>query len=387
MIQHGTGPSELRFAAYLDTMPEGVMIVDTDGAVCRANPAARVALELPGGVGPVRLHLPEVSAPGAALHAALVDLTLARRTGYRRFRLMVGDGVIIHAAARLTRAGRVALLVRREVTRESELRAILGQLGLDPISARLATRVYRGWSNRAMADAWGVPVGTIKWRLHRLFRRLGLRRRADLVRLVNPRLGPTAPATGPGTMPADASHGGPAAISELRAFLEEADVGFAALDEEGRPYWANRVARRLVFDGAPRGDLADLMDTVRIVARGGGEVRRSLRLHVGRHRLRVLLWHDGPRCAGLRVQCEQLRAEEMAAILEDHYALSPLQARVAVSIARGHTTAEIAGALGLQRGTVMSVTGSLYERLNVHSRVELTSFLADLRPDERALDG
>lgn len=47
----------------------------------------------------------------------------------------------------------------------------------DELDRRIAEMVVRGAPNKAIARATGLPLGTVKWRLHRMYARLGVHSR------------------------------------------------------------------------------------------------------------------------------------------------------------------------------------------------------------------
>lgn len=52
---------------------------------------------------------------------------------------------------------------------------------MDRIDQRITELVLRGESNKAVAKEVGVPEGTVKWRLHRLYEAVGAHNRAQFV--------------------------------------------------------------------------------------------------------------------------------------------------------------------------------------------------------------
>ena len=44
----------------------------------------------------------------------------------------------------------------------------------DPVDRAIARMVIEGASNKAIATETGLPEGTVKWRVHRLYERLGV---------------------------------------------------------------------------------------------------------------------------------------------------------------------------------------------------------------------
>lgn len=52
------------------------------------------------------------------------------------------------------------------------------------IDERIAGLVVDGWSNQEIADELGFALGTIKWRLHRLYKALEVRSRVQFVQRI-----------------------------------------------------------------------------------------------------------------------------------------------------------------------------------------------------------
>ena len=65
-------------------------------------------------------------------------------------------------------------------------------------------------------------------------------------------------------------------------------------------------------------------------------------------------------------------------ILRERFHLSVQQARVAASIAAGHSNREIACDLGLAEGTVRALSATVFERLAVSGRAGFMRWIADL---------
>ncbi len=47
----------------------------------------------------------------------------------------------------------------------------------DDVDRRIAHMVIEGAPNKVIASATGLALGTVKWRLHRMYRRLGVHSR------------------------------------------------------------------------------------------------------------------------------------------------------------------------------------------------------------------
>ena len=57
-------------------------------------------------------------------------------------------------------------------------------LGLTPAESRIAVWLAEGWTARDIAMTTGREEGTVYWHMKRAYRKLGISRQADLVRLV-----------------------------------------------------------------------------------------------------------------------------------------------------------------------------------------------------------
>jgi DNA-binding CsgD family transcriptional regulator len=51
----------------------------------------------------------------------------------------------------------------------------------DDLDRHIARLVFAGLTNKAVAARTGLPVGTVKWRLHRMYRRMGVESRSLFV--------------------------------------------------------------------------------------------------------------------------------------------------------------------------------------------------------------
>lgn len=89
-------------------------------------------------------------------------------------------------------AGRVAalvLIVEQEGQRRIDPRAVALALGLTPTESRIAAALASGSRVHDIAAATGRETSTIRWHINRIFRKHGLSRQVDLMRLVLSSLG------------------------------------------------------------------------------------------------------------------------------------------------------------------------------------------------------
>lgn len=80
--------------------------------------------------------------------------------------------------------GAVAFSLNRVAGDEAQVQAVCKGLGLGARDARLALHATQGLSNRAIADLYSIPVGTVATRMWRLYRKLGVGNRAELAAAV-----------------------------------------------------------------------------------------------------------------------------------------------------------------------------------------------------------
>ncbi|HEY3357487.1 MAG TPA: PAS domain-containing protein [Polyangia bacterium] len=368
--------------ALLATLPQGLALVETSGTIVFANRRAHAALGTGGRVAgrAVEAELARVLQDAGAAGAAY------------RLPLAITRGRTLRVQVLFIAEERAAVVIRSEEIRTADIERALASLRLGPGYARLAVRVYRGWTNRAIAEAFGIPVGRVKWRLAQLFLRVGVRRRAALTWAIDRLLGQRGgaarePAPAPrGEGEADVMPGGPlapAVIRDLRRFLQRVNIGLAAIDDEGELVGANPEARRLLaVDAGPAASrpraAPHLARVGARVAAGATPTPRTLTLDGGAGRLRVTLWQVRPGLAGVRLHREQLREADALATLGGQFGLSPPQARAALLLGGGASLADVGRALGTPEGTVRSMSGTIYTKLGVHSRTELAALLRDL---------
>jgi DNA-binding NarL/FixJ family response regulator len=110
-------------------------------------------------------------------------------------------------------------------------------------------------------------------------------------------------------------------------------------------------------------------------ARGRGATRTRARTRSGVWLLihaSCLHSADGS-AADVAVVIEPAKASEVAALVVEAYELTPREVDVTRALARGLSTAEIAGELHLSRYTVQDHLKSVYEKTGVSSRGELVA--------------
>ena len=78
----------------------------------------------------------------------------------------------------------LALVVEQEGAERIDPRAVASALGLTPAESRVAAALADGSRVRDIAAAMGIQESTVRWHVRRIFRKHGVNRQADLVRLV-----------------------------------------------------------------------------------------------------------------------------------------------------------------------------------------------------------
>ncbi len=155
---------------------------DVEASIARAIlDAADVAAFAVDGAGSIVYQNALARRMSAALQARCVALTVDARDATGRCALSVdGDGARWRGWVWPLSSEIIVGVAQRSAPARSVTEAVAAALGIGIADARLAMRVARGLSNQRIAEAVGVPVGTLNTRLWRLYRRLGVGNRADL---------------------------------------------------------------------------------------------------------------------------------------------------------------------------------------------------------------
>src|SRR5688572_2361667 len=158
----------------LDEMEFGLFVVDAADSLVYTNRAADRALEA------------EEKDPGkpCLCLCPVVESVRIQRAEKRNLAIISSSGEVWQGRAWPLDADNVAVMLRRDPTRVNGLRALADRLQIEMPRARLAMWVTEGLSNAAIASRLGVDENTVKARLSRLYRRLGVENRAQLARLV-----------------------------------------------------------------------------------------------------------------------------------------------------------------------------------------------------------
>ncbi len=145
----------------------GIILLDTSGRSVFTNPAAMRLLRSDGALPrPASAQLAPMLARVRATSAPIISRWSYRDLALRaRLRPLSFDEpeLLMLELTVCARTADAASLV-------DTLAASLHMSGRD---ARLAALVWRGLSNDAIGDALGIPEGTVKSRLYRLYRRYG----------------------------------------------------------------------------------------------------------------------------------------------------------------------------------------------------------------------
>lgn len=186
------------FSAVLDATSSGVFIVDGDARILHANAAAQPMLAAGDPIREAggRLQLREELVPGqliAAIRGATDEAALGRRGLGIPTRRLDGSAVtatVMPLERRTSRGGlsaraAAAVLIATSAPLELPAGALSLLYDLTPAEIRVFELVVEGNTNAAVARALGVSPSTVKTHMHRMFDKLGVRTRVELVRLAH----------------------------------------------------------------------------------------------------------------------------------------------------------------------------------------------------------
>jgi DNA-binding NarL/FixJ family response regulator len=369
-----------------DSLPEPLVIATGAGSIYFANRHAWHLLAIDQAVS---RNLAECGPRGLALLRHVEGMAGWVSRWPQRAQLELSIEETLHVLTLRAASGVHALFVHVRHSHEAELQVLLrARLGCSHAEARLALQVYRGWPNARIAEALGLPVGTVSRRVSELSKKLKVRRRAGIgeavcgvahdLELQFPRSSPapTAPLrNGPPTTPL-----GCALVASV---LEQVPCALALHDGQNSLVWANREARVVLFGHEDR-FVSGGVAAVRGLTRGVVALAPLLEhgpqttiAQAGDEVLRCQLWRVGP-LLGLHFHSESSRALPLAVLLCRRFGLSPRQAAIAARFAQGETIRQVAQALEVQEGTIRALNDLIYTRLGIHSKVELVTLLAGL---------
>jgi DNA-binding CsgD family transcriptional regulator/PAS domain-containing protein len=187
-----------------DSLPHGVMLVNSEARVVFANPAARALLA--AGDGLVLQGGCLASAGGGLLPCLIAGCAARSKLGGSRSR--GGDLEITRGSGRsplqvtvapLGAAGRlpdmpwlglrtpvaIVTVTDPDVERRRLETYLREAFGLTPAESSLAAEIAKGDGRRAAAQRRGVALSTARAQLSSIFEKTGTRRQAELVRLVH----------------------------------------------------------------------------------------------------------------------------------------------------------------------------------------------------------
>jgi len=161
------------FRAVLDTAEASLCVVDRTGRLVFINPSARRLLDANGAL------------PSWALERLEPLLDRIDSSGAPTVDKWVVGNLVLRARVRPLNAARSLMLVELDVAHSGGAhhveQTLARTLALSPTDARLLARVWRGMSNEDICDELDLKLGTVKSRLSRMYRRIGVRRRSAAV--------------------------------------------------------------------------------------------------------------------------------------------------------------------------------------------------------------
>ena len=182
----------------LDVAKVGVVYLDRRRRVVETNNRARGILRqgdgLSGKGGTLGASLPADNARLKRLLARVLpvsgdpgvsgSITLRRTPGRPRLRLHVSPVGPRHKTFGVRGVAALALVVDPEKELEIDPHRVVALLGLTPAESRVAALLAEGMRVPDIAVAVGRQEGTVRWSLKRIYRKQGISRQAELVRLV-----------------------------------------------------------------------------------------------------------------------------------------------------------------------------------------------------------
>jgi DNA-binding CsgD family transcriptional regulator/PAS domain-containing protein len=179
----------------LHALLQPILIVDSDAKPAFANQAAEKLLRQSDGLtirnGKIAaVHRGDQSAfraalrPGTALDRPALALTLQRpRSSAHSFTTLTVLVVPLLRENRKEWTDRLALIVELPEAGRNDVERLAPAFGLSPAETRLWAGLARGLRLADIAEAHAVSVHTLRAQLLSLFRKLGVHRQADLVRM------------------------------------------------------------------------------------------------------------------------------------------------------------------------------------------------------------
>jgi DNA-binding CsgD family transcriptional regulator len=194
------GYRALQQAQYeiLDKLAAGVLLLDRRARILFANRAA-AALLAPGGLLKLHLGVPTVATPQAGpgfakllrsvlqgAPAASMSLPSRGLDGLATIFVSSVRGRDLERFAAVGAPDPAVLLFVTEPAAQASARAdtLREAYGLTPAEARVALHAAAGGSDGEVGSRLGISVNTVKTHLSRVYRKTGVRRRAELARLM-----------------------------------------------------------------------------------------------------------------------------------------------------------------------------------------------------------
>ncbi|WP_157385323.1 helix-turn-helix transcriptional regulator [Rhizobium freirei] len=117
------------------------------------------------------------------------SLTLRRKTGRSPLEVLVAPAPLEAAMAALPwsvshRPGAIVLITDPETETRARLDSLRQRFGLTPAEAAFALEIAKGDGRQAAADRLGITVGTARTHLSNIFDKIGVKRQAELVRVL-----------------------------------------------------------------------------------------------------------------------------------------------------------------------------------------------------------
>ena len=185
-------------AGLLDNMMIGVMCLDWRGMIVQANTRAREILREGDGLvdrgGFLRARLAADDRQlGGLLARALPQpgrqaiggsMAVARPAALRRFAMHVIPMDVREAGFGFGHVAALVVVVDSAAKRSVDPESVASGLGLTPAEARVAAALAQGATMREIAEATHRAESTVRELVKRIHLKLGVSRRADLVRMV-----------------------------------------------------------------------------------------------------------------------------------------------------------------------------------------------------------
>ena len=186
------------FTELLANKRVGVVHMDRRGVIVRMNDRAQDILRRGDGLsdqgGRLRAWLPADDAnlnqllaralPRIQGSATSGSMMIRRSPGFPRLALHVNPMTVRQMDFGARGVGALLLIVDPTSHSVIEPDIVAATLGLTPSESRVATLLAEGRSVREIASATGRRESSIRWHIKQIYRKLGISRQAELVRLV-----------------------------------------------------------------------------------------------------------------------------------------------------------------------------------------------------------